>query len=319
MLSRRDLQDNLTKRFVGSSELRGLKIKTRSKRAKEMACEALGLPVPKVFPRTKPRFLSENFDLSVQAANNFQVWNQELDAARRYAFVILDEDDLVRAVRVLTGVEVEKLRTSVMLTGKFQARFADYDKAQGQPIVHAADTDAFRSYRSRIARAGIPTRSGPDDLPGPELLSVEDLAARLRPLIGVQLSDPGATQERLRGQQLHDAVCRALGYPERLDSGQHPDIPNQLVEVKLQTSPTIDLGLADPSSTAALPDPFPAALRYCDVRYAVFGAVGTSPDALRITSIHVVPGESFFGVFERFGGKGKNVKLQIHLPLSWFA
>ncbi len=284
-----------------------------------MACEALGLPVPKVFPRTKPRFLSENFDLSVQAANNFQVWNQELDAARRYAFVILDEDDLVRAVRVLTGVEVEKLRTSVMLTGKFQARFADYDKAQGQPIVHAADTDAFRSYRSRIARAGIPTRSGPDDLPGPELLSVEDLAARLRPLIGVQLSDPGATQERLRGQQLHDAVCRALGYPERLDSGQHPDIPNQLVEVKLQTSPTIDLGLADPSSTAALPDPFPAALRYCDVRYAVFGAVGTSPDALRITSIHVVPGESFFGVFERFGGKGKNVKLQIHLPLSWFA
>ena len=46
------------------------------------------------------------------------------------------------------------------------------------------------------------------------------------------------------------------------------------LEVKLQTSPTIDLGLVDPHSEQALDMPpldgIP--IRHCDVRYAVFGA-----------------------------------------------
>ena len=40
-----------------------------------------------------------------------------------------------------------------------------------------------------------------------------------------------------------------LGYSRYEDKGQFPDIRHQLLEVKLQTSPTIDLGLVLPSST----------------------------------------------------------------------
>ena len=47
------------------------------------------------------------------------------------------------------------------------------------------------------------------------------------------------------------------------------------MEVKLQTSPTIDLGLVRPDSTAVLDIPKIGGkqLRHCDVRYAVCEAV----------------------------------------------
>ena len=65
----------------------------------------------------------------------------------------------------------------------------------------------------------------------------------------------GFDQERNRGAALHALVCKALGYAGYQDDGQFPDVRHQLLEVKLQTSPTIDLGLVRPDSTEPLDVP----------------------------------------------------------------
>src|SRR5262249_41143889 len=98
--------------------------------------------------------------------------------------------------------------------------------------------------------------------------------------------------------------------------GQWPDINSQAVEVKLQLSPTIDLGLVLPSSAEPAPDT--KNLRHCDVRYAVVYATLTGKDMLHVDDIVVSTGEDFFNEFRQFKGKGISAKLQIPLPKSFF-
>jgi hypothetical protein len=317
MLTKEELRAKLEVRFLGSNELRNLPIKTRGKKAREMVCEALGWPIPGSFLRTKPRFPSENFDIFVQGANNLQLWNRDVNVAQRYVFVILVGDQ-VRSVKILTGFELSELAKSDTKTTKLQAQFRGYAEYHPHVVVHGTDTPGLRQYLAAnyLGTSSHPRRVGA--MPGIGLLSMEELARALQPLIGAHFSDPGAVQERLRGQQLHMAVCKALQYDVYADTGQHPDIPNQLLELKLQMSPTIDLGLVKPLSPEPMPDPFPADLQLADVRYAVFGATKTTSATFRIECIHLVSGANFYTVFKPMGGLGENSKLQIRLPKEWF-
>ena len=114
-------------------------------------------------------------------------------------------------------------------------------------------------------------------------------------------------------------VCEALGYHSYADDGQFPDVRHQLLEVKLQTSPTIDLGLVEPSSTEPLDmtDLPEGAVRHCDVRYAIFGAVAKD-GLVMLTALILTSGKDFFSRFQRFGGKVLNKKIQIPLPRGFF-
>jgi len=309
-----ELTRALRKRLLNSSELANLPIRTRSKRAKQLVCEALNLPIPKSFAKTSPRLVAENLDVAVQKANNFQPWNTEIDPNRRYAFLILDRKDRVRDVKVLMGTEVIKYNTSPTLTSKYQAAFVNYDEPGVR--VHGADTALVQG----LLKAPPSGLLASDPCAGPDagLLPLHEVAQRLSSLIGTTIVDPGADQERLRGQGLHEHVGRALGYTGHRDTGQHPDVPNQILEIKLQTSPTVDLGLVDPTSEGRLSPPFPDSLRHADTRYAVFGAAQASKALVRIVGITLVSGERFFEVFRRFGGLGVNSKLQIRLPTAWW-
>ena len=106
----------------------------------------------------------------------------------------------------------------------------------------------------------------------------------------------------------------------RLISAGPPDIRNQLVEVKLQTSPTIDLGLVCPDSEEILDIPRIKGkqIRHRDVRYVLFYA---STDGMKVTLTHayVATGEIFFSRFPRFEGKVINKKIQLMLPNDFFA
>ena len=62
-------------------------IKTRSKTIREWICAILGYPIEKSFPRKRPKFTGQNFDVYAQQSNNFQVWNQEISPQRRYVIV----------------------------------------------------------------------------------------------------------------------------------------------------------------------------------------------------------------------------------------
>jgi hypothetical protein len=111
-----------------------------------------------------------------------------------------------------------------------------------------------------------------------------------------------------------DSPDRAYG-----DNGQFPDIPQQLLEIKLQTSPTIDLGLVLPNSDEFLAIPALGSTqpRHRDVRYAVF--CGKSADGkVTLSHLFMTSGEGFFRQFRRFEGKVRNGKLQIPLPGNFF-
>ena len=111
----------------------------------------------------------------------------------------------------------------------------------------------------------------------------------------------------------------SIGYADYRDDGQFPDVRHQLLEVKLQTSPTIDLGLVCPNSEEALDVPKIEGqqIRHCDVRYALFYAE-TDGNSVTLTHLFLSSGERFFTRFPQFQGKVLNRKLQIQLPLDFF-
>jgi hypothetical protein len=291
-------------------------LRTRSKVLKTRICEILGYPVPASFKKTQPRFPAQDFDTYIQKSNNLQIWNQEIVPTRRYVIIRLDENSLVTGVRVVAGETLAELDTTGTLTGKYQAK-------SREPVTTSHLLSQSDSYPVLQTIAKLPNRSlALKERTGRVLtidfskfLPVVDLYQRLLTLVGERLTDPGLDQERNRGAALHRAVCDALGLSDSCDTGACPDITEQLLEIKLQTAPTIDLGLISPDDTTPLD--FLPEVRHCDVRYAVFyGAV--VGNQVRLDYVVLTLGADFFSFFQRFEGKVVNTKLQIPLPRSFF-
>jgi hypothetical protein len=152
-----------------------------------------------------------------------------------------------------------------------------------------------------------------------QLLPISVIFDRLSALVGQGFPDTGYDQERNRGGALHRLVCIHLGYSDYRDDGQFPDVRHQLLEVKLQTSPTIDLGLVCPDSTEVLDVPQIQGhqVRHCDVRYALFFAK-TDGKIVTLTHFYLTTGEKFFSRFSQLQGKVLNKKLHIPLSVDFF-
>lgn len=310
-----ELERLLNAALTGVS-LAGLPLRTRSKVVKEHVCQALGYPVPSRFRRTQPRFPGQLLDTYTQKSNNLQVWNEELAPTRRYVIIRVGEGDVITRVKVVTGETLALLDTTGTLTQKYQARLIP-GEAKAELIVDR-DTNILTPFvRSGVNLASV---ASPVDHPrAGQLLSIREMFNRLRSLVGKRFADIGYDQERNRGATLHRLVCQQLGYADYRDDGQFPDVRHQLLEVKLQTSPTIDLGLVRPDSEEALDVPKIEGrqIRHCDVRYALFYAV-TDGENVTLTHLFLTTGEKFFTRFPQFQGKVLNRKLQIPLPADFF-
>lgn len=296
--------------------LAGLPLRTRSKVVKEHVCRALGYPAPSSFKKTQPRFPGQFFDCYVQKSNNLQVWNEELSPTRRYVIIRVNSEDTIVKVKVVTGDALALLDTTGTLTQKYQARLIPRDEET--ELVADLDTDRIQAFTSeeidlgRIASPVSHPRAG-------QILPIHNVYDRLKMMVGKGFPDIGYDQERNRGAALHRLVCEHLGYADYRDDGQFPDVRHQLLEVKLQTSPTIDLGLVCPDSEEALDVPMIEGqqVRHCDVRYALFYG-STDGTTVSITHFFLSTGEAFFDRFPQFGGKVLNKKLQIPLPSDFF-
>lgn len=293
-------------------------LRTRSKAVNQDICRALGYPVPNSFQKTKPRFPGQNFDKYVQKANNLQVWNEELDPTRRYVILRQDGDGRVSRVRVITGADLGVLDTTGTLTQKYQARLIPATGVATE-LISTSDTAPLLPFfnKSRVYETSL---ASPVAIPtAPQLLPIEALFDALKGIVGFEIDDAGSDQERNRGAALHRLVCERLGYSSYADNGRFPDVRNQLLEVKLQTSPTIDLGLVLPSSTDPLDGVVVDGLeiRHCDIRYALFHGI-TDGRRVMINHFYLSTGADFFGRFQQFAGKVLNKKLQIPLPSDFF-
>jgi hypothetical protein len=295
----------------------GLPLRTRSKIVKQNVCKALGYPVPATFTKTQPRFPGQNFDTYIQKSNNLQIWNEEISINRRYVLVRVSEHDVVESVKVVTGNVLEKLDTTGTLTQKFQARLVTGEEVC--ELITEHDTENLISIIGGRRRPSGFSQSPIEPPQVDSLMPIKAIFKSLRSLIGAIIAEPGIDQERNRGAVLHHLICERLGYRDFKDDGQFPDIRNQLLEVKLQTSPTIDLGLVRPNSTEILDIPAieGRAIRHCDVRYVLLYGV-TDGRKVRLTNLYLTTGEEFFARFPQFQGKVLNKKLQIPLPSDFF-
>ena len=310
-----ELEQLLNEAMKGIS-LAKLPLRTRSKLVKEHVCQALGYPVPSSFRKTHPRFPGQLFDTYVQKSNNLQVWNEELSPTRRYVLIRVNEGDAITRIKVVTGNTLASLDTTGTLTQKYQARLIP-GEAKAELVV-AKDTKLLR----HLVQTGVDLSAIVSPANHPQigqLKTIREIFDRLQSLVGEELADIGYNQERNRGASLHRLVCQHLGYADYQDDGQFPDIRHQLLEVKLQTSPTIDLGLVRPDSDEKLDVPKIEGhqIRHCDVRYALFHAV-TEGQNVTLTQLFLSTGEKFFTRFPQFQGKVMNKKLQIPLPADFF-
>jgi len=229
----------------------------------------------------------------------------------------IDEADVIYRVRVILGDELQRYDTTGTLTRKYQAQFAP---RRPRELVSKQDSAPILSI---LGSSAVPTRISTSPTASPlaeTLMPIKEVFDRLSPLVGATFKDAGYDQERNRGAALHALVCRALGYADYSDDGRFPDIRNQLLEVKLQMSPTIDLGLVRPNSEDRLliPRIRNVDVRHCDVRYAVFGGQ-TNKGIVTLNHLTVVTGCDFFNHFRQFQGKVINRKIQLHLPSDFFS
>lgn len=306
------LEKILSNSLVGFS-LKGLALRTRSKVVKQEICKALGYPVPNSFKKTKPRFPGQNFDVYTQKKLNVQIWNEEISAGRRYVFLEVNDEDIITHVRVITGEELVQYDRTGTLTTKYQAVMNSYNNSC---LFSQSDTDIVADYMK------IPMQAldevNPNVYPNRnQLLPISEVYKRLLPMVGETIDYLDAVQERNRGAEIHKMICEHLGYAIYKDDGRYPDIANQLLEIKLQTSPTIDLGLHSPTDGEPVVRIGDIVFRSNDIRYAIFeGEV--YGDKVLLKNLYAVSGQDFIKYFPLFGGKGKNAKIQLHLPNDFF-
>lgn len=301
----------LANHMVGLS-LEGLPLRTRSKVVKQKICNALGYPIPRSFAKTQPRFPGQNFDVYTQKSMNVQIWNEEVDGNRRYVFFQVSDNDVITAVKVITGDILAQYDRTGTLTRKYQATMISY----GKNICSNDDSTAIANW---IIDANEPLlKVNPNNYPRRnQLLRIAEVYRRLLSMVGKSISYLDAIQERNRGAELHSMICEHLGYSVYEDDGTYPDIVNQLLEVKLQTSPTIDLGLHSPEDGECIASIDNIDFYSKDVRYAIFdGEVKGSRIVPK--NLYLVTGEDFTNYFPLFKGKGTNAKIQLPLPYDFF-
>ena len=115
---------------------------------------------------------------------------------------------------------------------------------------------------------------------------------------------------KYRGAELHAMICEHLGYSIYEDNGTYPDITNQSLEVKLQTSPTIDLGLHSPIDSEQIVTIEDTIFYSADIRYAIFEGEVIGHKII-LKNLYLVTGEDFTSYFPLFKGNVTNAKIQL--------
>ncbi len=308
-----EMESILEQHFLGL-KLGTLPARSRSKRAKEEVCRALGYPVPRSFRRTQPRFPGQNLDVYVQSSNNLQIWNEDIDPERRYALIRPDAEGVVIRVRVVRGVDIAQFDTTGTFTSKFQARMIQMKESK---LLSPKDEPHLAELVSTSPNL---TGVQPVDLPSAnKLYTIADIYRRLLPIVGTEYVAPHGYSDRIRGEIIHKEVCKALGYTQFFDDGTFPDVKNQLLEIKTQTSPTIDLGLHNPAAELIVVKTEHFSVQANEIRYAIFACANVENETkFRVNALYLVTGKNLDLHFPLFKGRVENKKLQLPLPKDFF-
>lgn len=288
-------------------------------------------PKGKGVPRIVREFI-DTYIVTTGTSYNLQVWNR-IPASNtllvkyesgesllcdgvRFVFVRIDPvKSVIASIVILTPGYIEEkfgkfgkptVKHQLLISSK--TRKSIYEKKDR--ILSLPDSKKLSYY---IIHDYKPPTSGMVEEPDlKELYSISLLKKIVaEKLIGKKL-DSASTKNR--GQSLERMTLDLLGYEMKKDEllfGGFPDIKNQLLEVKVQDSPTVDLGKFSPEAEAIVISE--KNLTTFDVRYLI---ALTNPTTGIIEGVIVAPGEKLGELFSYVSDQ--SYKCQRSIPMNFF-
>lgn len=280
-------------------------------------------------PRKKglPRLIGELLDTYIVTSGtsyNLQVWNRfpnsksalvEYNNGKtirscdiRLVLIKIDVDkSIIESITILTpSYIVNKFGLFGTPTIKHQIIISENKRKSNQGhVLLGNDTDKMISVCRNTYTKPIESMTDFPKISKP--FSIKLLSKIVaKKLIGEILE---ATDTKNRGQILERKVMELLGYNDHLVGG-YPDIPNQFLEVKVQDSPTVDLGKYSPE----FEDIIFSDITTKDVRYLI---ALTNVKTNIIESIVLVSGNELGDIFTFVSDT--SFKCQRSIPMSFFA
>jgi len=288
-------------------------------------------PKGKGVPRIAREFI-DTYIVTSGTSYNLQVWNR-IPASNtllikyesgeslhcndvRFIFVRIDiSKSVIASIIILTPEYIEykfgkfgkpTIKHQLLISSK--ARAAIYESED--KILSFPDSKKLSYY---ITHDYNPPKLGMVEEPDlKELYSISLLKEMVaKKLIGKKLE---AASTKNRGQALERMTLELLGYKveeNELLYGGFPDIKNQLLEVKVQDSPTVDLGKFTPEKEEIVIEE--KTLTTFDVRYMI--ALTDSKTEI-IEGIILSPGEKLGKVFSYVSDQ--SYKCQRAIPMAFF-
>lgn len=277
-----------------------------------------------------PSFLREYIDTYIVTSGvnyNLQVWNRNPNSSSVQVDLKNGETLLASDVRFVLGkINADEIIESiVIMTPEYiENRFGKFGKptVKQQLIISNKKREEILKKHSMIV---ADTNISVDLLDNENNMVVGDVNIKDEPervlpietinqqvtekLLGEKLDISLSTKQR--GQQLERMVAYQLGYKrlhEGLEGG-YPDIRNQMLEVKVQDSPTIDLGRYSPQFEEQINEEFTTRT----IRYLI---ALTDASNGEIDGVVLCPGDELGKHFTYVAEK--SFKCQRNIPMSFF-
>lgn len=277
-----------------------------------------------------PSFLREYIDtyiVTTGTSYNLQVWNRNPNSASVQVDLKNGETLLASDVRFVLGkINSDNcLESIIIMTPDYiENRFGKFGKPtikQQLIISNKKREEIIKDSEMVIADSRLPNKlldnvnigaldnARIKDEPN-KVLPIETIAECItNKLLKERLDISLSTKQR--GQQLERFVAYQLGYKDLQESleGGYPDIRNQMLEIKVQDSPTIDLGRYSPQFEEKINEDFTTrTIRYL---IALTNAVNGE-----IEGVIICPGEELGKYFTYV--TEKSFKCQRSIPMSFF-
>lgn len=288
-------------------------------------------PRGKGLPKIKREFI-DTYIVTSGTSYNLQVWNrypashtllikyesgESLKCSDvRFVFVKIDIiENIIASIIVLTPEYIElkfgkfgkpTIKNQLLISRKVRkAIYESEDKILSFPDSKKLTYHIINDY--------IPPKAGMvEELELTKLYSIALLKTMVaEKLIGLKLN---AASTKNRGQALERMVLDLLGYDQIENAilyGGFPDIPNQLLEVKVQDAQTVDLGRFSPEKEETLIEEFN--ITTFDVRYLI---ALTNPQTQIIEGVILAPGEKLGELFSYVSNE--SYKCQRSIPMAFF-
>lgn len=288
------------------------------------------------------KYFADSFLVTTGDTYNLQIWNRIPNS--KNILIRYDKDTVIRCkdimcIMVKIDIEQQKIESIIVATpqyiehkfGKFGVPTIKYQALINATTRNSIVNSELKYIISTDTDKMKPLLGAPNDHNAPndhkehkdpkypsiadapiaqQLLSIEDIANKvIKKLIGKKLC---GQDTKNRGQALEREVATLLGYsPNDTLVGSYPDIYNQALEVKIQDSPTIDLGKETPVHPTCVYDGLTITTE--DIRYLI---ALTNPQTSAIEGVILAPGKELADILTMVSGT--SYKCQRSIPMQFF-